>query len=170
MRSHLQYLSYVLRHKWYVFLAGLKTGAPLWRLIIHDWSKFTPREWFPYVDYFYVDNDAEEEDPRGEDGSYDPASGPRAFNYAWNAHQHRNPHHWQHWVLREDSGDVKPLPMPFHFVQEMVADWMGASMAQGHGWDTEPWYRKNRHKMALHITTEHHVEYILGCVGAGELP
>jgi hypothetical protein len=42
-----------VRHKWFVLLAGLKTGAPLWRLIIHDWSKFTPAERGPYVRPFY---------------------------------------------------------------------------------------------------------------------
>lgn len=40
----LKYMSLTMVHKWYVFLAGLKTGAPIWRLIIHDWSKFTPAE------------------------------------------------------------------------------------------------------------------------------
>jgi hypothetical protein len=40
--KHVRYLSYVVRHKWFVLLAGIKTGAPLWRLLIHDWSKFAP--------------------------------------------------------------------------------------------------------------------------------
>lgn len=53
MRRHLEYLSYVLRHKWFVFKAGLQTKAPLWNLIIHDWSKFLPHEWCGYVDNFY---------------------------------------------------------------------------------------------------------------------
>lgn len=53
MKRHLQYLWYVLRHKWFVFLGGLKTGAPIWRLLIHDWSKFSPQEWRGYVDNFY---------------------------------------------------------------------------------------------------------------------
>lgn len=51
--SHLRYLRYVLAHKWFVFIAGLRTGAPLWRLVIHDWSKLTPREWGAYVASFY---------------------------------------------------------------------------------------------------------------------
>ena len=41
MLPHLRYLSYVLRHKWYVLWAGLWLGVPLWRLLIHDWSKFS---------------------------------------------------------------------------------------------------------------------------------
>ena len=33
MRKHWLYLKYLMRHKWFVFVAGLRTGAPLWRLI-----------------------------------------------------------------------------------------------------------------------------------------
>jgi len=32
----MKYFILTLKHKWFVFLAGLKTKAPLWRLIIHD--------------------------------------------------------------------------------------------------------------------------------------
>jgi hypothetical protein len=53
IRPHLSYGSYVARHKLFVFQAGRKTGAPLWRLLIHDWSKLTPVEWFAYVRSFY---------------------------------------------------------------------------------------------------------------------
>ena len=30
-----------------------ETKAPIWLLIIHDWSKFLPDEFFPYAQYFY---------------------------------------------------------------------------------------------------------------------
>ena len=53
MKPHWQYLSYVIRHKWFVLLAGLSLRVPLWQLIVHDWSKFLPCEWFPYVRFFY---------------------------------------------------------------------------------------------------------------------
>ena len=53
MKKHFLYGRYIARHKWFVFLAGIKTSAPLWRLIIHDWSKLTPAEWSPYVEMFY---------------------------------------------------------------------------------------------------------------------
>lgn len=112
MRPHLQYLAYVVRHKWFVFRAGLRTGAPLWRLLVHDWSKFTPAEWGPYVRKFY--------------GGWERLD---EFDQAWLHHQHHNPHHWQHWLLREDSGLLKLLRMPDDLVREMVADWMGAGRA-----------------------------------------
>lgn len=50
MRPHLRYALYVARHKWFVLLAGRRTGAPLWRLLVHDWSKLTPAEWGAYVE------------------------------------------------------------------------------------------------------------------------
>lgn len=54
----------------------------------HDMSKNTPDEYTPYDDYFY--------------GEQTPAV-IEAFNRAWLMHIHRNPHHWQHWVLINDE-------------------------------------------------------------------
>lgn len=52
MSKYLQYFWYVVRHKWYVFLACRREG--LWWLgIVHDWSKFLPSEFFPYARHFY---------------------------------------------------------------------------------------------------------------------
>jgi hypothetical protein len=142
---HLRYASYVARHKWFVFRAGLKTGAPLWRLLIHDWSKLTPAEWGPYVRTFY----AKEKARAGE------------FDKAWLHHQHRNPHHWQHWLLQEDDGDLKALRMPDKLVREMVADWMGAGRAITGKWDVASWYEANTHKITLHPEVRVRVENLI---------
>jgi len=53
VKAHLQYLRYLMRHKWFVFVACWRLGVPLHQAIIHDWSKFLPGEWFPYVRFFY---------------------------------------------------------------------------------------------------------------------
>lgn len=164
MSTHLKYAVYLARHKWFVFLAGLKTKAPLWRLLIHDWSKFLPCEWLPYARYFYGYqpdwNDAKIQCP-----AY-PYSGTRqgvaeSFDRAWLHHQHANPHHWQHWVLREDSGAVKLLEMPEHFAREMVADWMGAGRAITGKWEAANWYAKNREIIQLAEQTRLKVEELL---------
>lgn len=158
MRAHLRYASYVARHKWFVFLGGLKTRAPLWRLIIHDYTKMMPVEWVPYVNYFYGGN----KPGREAKGSYDAAqTGDAAFDRAWLHHQHRNPHHWQHWTLQQDDGQIKTLPMPEKFIREMVADWMGAGRAITGKWEMPSWYEANKNKMRLHDTTRVRVEELV---------
>ena len=149
MRAHGRYASYVVRHKWFVLVAGLRVRAPLWRLLIHDWSKLLPCEWGPYVRSFYGPQ------PRTDEVK-------AAFDAAWLHHQHANPHHWQHWVLREDNGDTKILRMPEKLVREMVADWMGAGRAITGRWDVVGWYAQNRSKILLHDDTRARVDALTG--------
>jgi len=117
MSAHLSYLRYVLRHKWYVLRAGLLLNGwrPAWvlRLLVHDLSKFRPGEWRPYVAMFY-----------GVPGQRSDARHP--FEIAWLKHIHRNPHHWQHWLLQQDDGKQLVLLIPPVVVDEMVCDWVGA--------------------------------------------
>lgn len=148
MKPHLRYASYVARHKWFVFRAGLKVGAPVWRLVIHDWSKMTRAEWTPYVRSFY-----------GKQGRTPAVRA--AFDAAWLHHQHRNAHHWQHWLLREDGGVLKTLPMPESLTREMVADWMGAGRAITGQWEVAEWYAKNADKIRLHSETRALVERLI---------
>lgn len=160
----MKYLFTIIKHKWFVLLAGLRMKAPLWRLIIHDWSKFTPSEFFAYRRYFCGDGKNKEE-----------------FERAWHRHLKRNPHHWEHWFStsseerfsvqghgdgyqcwvwdtymdmqigpeceddltdQSDAYLVKsflnnmptPIPMPEWAVREMVADWLGASRSYEGYW------------------------------------
>jgi len=76
------------------------------------------------------------------------------FDVAWLHHQHANPHHWQHWVLREDDGQTKCLEMPEHFAREMVADWCGAGRAITGKWEVWIWYYRNRGRILLNPKTE----------------
>jgi len=159
MKAHWQYLKYLLRHKWFVLVAGTELHVSLWQLLTHDWSKFLPREWFPYVNYFYGTKDDGHSLGRG--GYFHKAGVDLAFHRAWNHHQKRQPHHWQYWVLVKDDGSTVALPMPDKYLREMVADWKGAGRARGKP-DTKAWYRKNRHKLKLHPDTQYYVEALLG--------
>lgn len=106
MKPHLQYLWYVLRHKWFVFVAGLHLRVPLMQLITHDWSKFLPSEWGPYVAYFYGEKLTDEEVRRANYIAMFPKSQAEIkadFDRAWNHHQKRQPHHWQYWLLITDQ-------------------------------------------------------------------
>lgn len=151
--KYLKYLQYVFRHKWFVFINCLKYGL-IWQGIIHDWSKFLPDELVPYAEYFYGGD-------KRKDRFYTPSQGTHGFNMAWLKHQHRNPHHWQHFVLQEDSGNVFALPMPDKYMKEMLCDWKGAGQASGHS-DTLSWYTTNRDKMVLHPDTREWIEKELG--------
>ena len=144
---HLKYASYVFRHKWYVLLEAQRLGI-LKRGLLHDWSKFLPDEWFPYVANFY----GTEKSPKIY---YD-------FNVAWLKHIHRNPHHWQHYLLHEDEGNTLLLNMPEDVIREMVADWIGASRSQGYGSDINEWLDKHINKQRMSYTTKERLYVVLG--------
>lgn len=109
-----QYDLYLQRHKANVQKGfdWLKTNMPwlfegrpsaAWQTEFeHDASKSNPDEYEAYDAYFY-----------GGNRSYAIVE---AFNRAWLLHIHRNPHHWQHWVLiNDDPGEGEVLlEMPYH--------------------------------------------------------
>ena len=149
MKQHLKYLNYVLHHKWYVYRAGRQFGhaIPLWRLLIHDYSKFSRSEWTPYVNRFFS----------GRAGVEDKSVDPDEFHRAWTHHWHKNPHHWEYWL----RADRVPMWMPTNFVYEMVADWLGAGRGITGSWDLTEWYKKNRGRQVLHPETKQLVEVIM---------
>ena len=151
MKRHAAYFKYIVRHKLFVFWAAWKISKSpvnLWLAIIHDWSKFRPSEWFPYAATFY-----------NPDGSkkYDPTD---SFLFAWNAHQKRNKHHYQYWMLTMDRGETIMLPMPKRYMLEMLADWMGAGRAINGKWDVKNWYYKNKGNIHLNTETRRTIEWI----------
>lgn len=164
MNIHLQYLRYFVSHKIFVFQECRKRGIT-WRGITHDLSKLRPDEWLPYARYFYGKYPKQSELSVYEKTYYwNTLTKERVsddFDMAWLLHQKRNQHHWQWWILREDSGKVKCFPMPYDVVLEMVSDWIGAGKAQGHD-DVKEWYAKNKNKMQLHETTRSEVERLIG--------
>jgi len=163
MRAHLAYLYYVLRHKWFVFIECCKLGIP-WRGLIHDWHKFLPDEWFPYVHFFH-NPDGTKKQVRDKTGYYKPDdTGNNAFDIAWFLHQKRARHHWQSWCFPDTNGELKSLFIPDKYRREMLADWYGAGRAQGTP-DTVRWYLANRNKMQLHPTTRLWIERQLDVVG-----
>ncbi len=141
-----------IKHKVFVFRAGLRTRAPIWLLLIHDWSKFTPAEAPHYGRAVFGDK-----------------SDPAGFSRAWLHHQNSNPHHWEYWIPRTvhpgDASPGEPLPMPMAYVREMVADWLGATRAYDGFWpasETEwRWYQANRGKLRLHPDTAQRVAQVM---------
>lgn len=94
LKGCLQYLWYIIRHRWFVGGECLKYGL-VWQALVHDLSKLSFAEFFPYVKQFYGGTPA-----RDAEGKI--ISSPE-FNRAWLHHQHHNFHHWQSWILHQDS-------------------------------------------------------------------
>ncbi|MCK5612491.1 hypothetical protein KAR91_62035 [Candidatus Pacearchaeota archaeon] len=147
--KYFRYLNYVIRHRWYVFLECRKLG--IIRLgLVHDWSKFRPSEFIPYARHFYGKGKAGISEGRDKTGYYKPTdTGDPDFDFAWLLHQKRNRHHWQSWILPTSRKGTKLLPVPKKYVMEMLADWIGASKAQGHGGDISRWWFENRDKVQI---------------------
>lgn len=142
MVKHFKYLKYLLKHKWYVGVALVKEGYFL-RAITHDLSKFLPSEWVPYTNYFYGDMFERDE------GS---------FNNAWRLHIKRNKHHWQHYCLIKDSGDIITLEMPYDDMMEMLCDWTGAGISKNGYNDIVKFWNNNKLNILLHPKTRRLVE------------
>ena len=166
---YLNYLKSLLKHKRFVFVECCRLGIP-WLGVVHDWSKFLPSEFIPYARYFYGNYPARA-DIHGDMRNILPdrytAEGVKAaFNVAWLHHQKRNRHHWQYWLLVNDSDEPKQraLPMPDRYRREMLADWIGAGRAYGkqeqnnNNLDTQQWYLDNRDKLILHPETRQWIE------------
>lgn len=72
----------ILKYKLNVLVECWKEGLYL-QGIIHDWSKFSPTEFFPYAKkFFYI----------GQKSANDELK----WKYAWSHHQHKNKHHWEY--------------------------------------------------------------------------
>lgn len=161
--KHLKYLKYILRHKFFVLQECYKEGILL-RGILHDLSKFRPSEWIPYADYFYGKYPSVKDvygDARIHISKFKETV-EEEFNEAWLKHIHSNPHHWQYWILREDNGSIRVLPMSDEYRKEMLADWKGAGKAINGYDDTLNWYKKNRKNIILHPETREWIEDELG--------
>lgn len=143
---HLRYLKNLLKHKWFVFVAGRRVGVSLIQLIMHDASKFSRAEWGPYVARF----------GSGRAGSLDHSKEADAWRAAFKHHWQNNPHHWEYWVR-----EIGPVFMPEEYVREMVADWMGAGRAYTGRWEVKEWYEQNKERIKLHPGTRAWVEALI---------
>jgi len=168
VNKYIKYLQYVLRHKWYVMIECFKEGL-IWRGIIHDLSKFSLGEFIPYANYFYGKKGNNIKRGRNKTGHYKAGfTGEETFDFAWLLHQKRNRHHWQWWILPEDEGGTKILPMEENYLREMICDWVGAGKAQGHFspkddkyLETRNWYKQNSSKVVLHKKTRQKIESLI---------
>ena len=115
----------------------------------HDMSKTQPDEYDAYDRYFYGKKRTDEV--------------VKDFNVAWLKHIHRNPHHWQHWVLINDDEEngVEVLDMPHTYIVEMICDWWSFSWKTGNLYEIFSWYDKHEKTMILSDETWDVVDDIL---------
>lgn len=146
----------ILRHKWFVFLEGLKMHVPLWRLIKHDIDKFYPDEFIAYANTHFSGKTV-----RDKSGYYDPLDLNPEFARAWFLHQARNDHHWEYWVMPRKDGTLHTIPMSDVAIREMIADWNGAGRTYSGKAGAAEWYGINKGKMLLHPNTRKQVEVYL---------
>lgn len=138
---------------------------------LHDGSKDTLDEYDAYDRYFYGN------------GGYD-AEVKKEFNLAWLKHIHRNPHHWQYWVLIHDDPDegkqIEPLDMPDNYILEMICDWWSFSWrkrdeeVEDAGVGSDPnqealneifdWYNEYKDGILLSNETRRKVEQLLDVI------
>ena len=118
----------------------------------HDASKNELDEYMAYDRYFY-----------GGNRSYQVV---QDFNYAWLLHIHKNPHHWQYWVLiNDDPGEgMVILEMPYNYIIEMICDWWAFSFAKGDLREIFSWYDMHKDYMKLGDKTRKNVEGILNAI------
>lgn len=103
-------------------------------------------EYDPYVTHFYGTRTPESE---------------KQFDKAWLSHIHQNPHHWQHWLLQHDSGELEALDMPYVFIIEMICDHWSFSWKSNNLLEIFSWYEKNKSNMILSDKTRKIYETIL---------
>lgn len=158
------YAESLCKHITFVRIAARNLGIPETQTYNHDESKYSRAEFGPYALNFH--------------GGASTVDDPRIkadFAAAWLHHIHHNPHHWQHWIFSDGwtpagSGIVDGvLPMPNHYAAEMVADWMGASMAYTGSWGMTDWLLKNIPRIRLHPQTAETVRGILDGLGYADI-
>ncbi len=132
-----------------------------WRGIVHDMSKFGLNQFLSYARYFYNRDGSS----RSKVSELDQLQ----LNLNWLHHQHRNKHHFQNWILIQDSGREILIQMPQKYVKEMISDWFSAGkVLQRHNYndfrEVRSWYTINKHNIRLHPNTRKYVEKLINYV------
>lgn len=146
----IQCLWYLCIHKYYVWYFGTILNVPLWRILIHDLSKFHPTELQGYVRYHEL------KQLKSED-----------FYRAIHHHFRCNDHHWNYWTMHLDVNNpsepysVICIPMPDVAIREMVADWAAAGYGKNGYLDLARYYESQKDFILLHAKTRDRIEYYI---------
>jgi len=135
-----KHIKLVLKHKWFVFKLCCKIGLP-WRGFMHDWSKFSPTEFWESVKYY-----------NGQHSPITLCKAEKGYSNSWLHHKGRNKHHHEYWI--DFSLPQKTVIMPYKYAAEMICDKMAAGIVyRGKEWSKEwqiDYYMKEREKSLIH--------------------
>ena len=132
-------------------------------------KKYLPELLIPGYDYgMYIEahdmskNDGDEYDATNA-FLFGPESPEARENYrkAQLYHRHRNPHHWEFWILHTSNTPAMILDMEYPYIIEMICDWWSFSWETGDLFDIFDWYEEHKHNIKLSKKTKRTVEVIL---------
>lgn len=146
LTAYWRYFLYILDHKLNVLIECWQEGLYLQGLI-HDMSKFSPQEFFPYAHKFYSDKKDEHTE--------------LSWKKAWLHHQNCNKHHWEYWIVNKNTREA--LPMPKKYIIEMVCDWRSFSRKWGRKVKESNLVERmvNSDSVILHPATKEELENLL---------
>lgn len=118
----------ITHHKWVVFKLCVRAGVP-WRGFMHDWSKYSPTEFFESVKYY-----------TGERSPIFYCKQENGYSKAWLHHKGRNKHHYEYWY---DYTAPEQTPIiPYKYTVEMICDTLAAGIVyRGKNW-TNSWQKE----------------------------
>jgi len=155
MGSYLKHFKTITKHKLVVGFYCSKMGL-YWQGFMHDWSKYSFKEFFTSARYFQ--------------GTSSPISAEKTklgYSYAWQNHHNKNKHHWEYWTDWE-KGQVYGVKIPFKYVLEMVADYIGAGKIYGgKGWTQHTplqYHLKTRDHRIYHKETDSLLLFLFGLI------
>lgn len=114
-------------------------------ILLHDDTKTIPSQYDAYDKYLY--------------GSHSDTT-EQEYRYAKLEHYNTNQHHWQYWILRDETGNII-LDMPYEYIIEMICDWWSFSWQKGDLFQIFDWYEEHKKKIKLSKRTRDTVEDIL---------
>ena len=153
IKNTFRHLGKILKHKYWVFYYCCKAGIP-WRGFMHDWSKFSPTEFWESVKYY-----------QGNRSPIDACKEDKGYSKAWLHHKGRNRHHYEYWQDNFDNGG-QPLQMPYKDAVEMLCDYLGAGRAYmgkdfSYKKEYEWWCKKCEKSLAMHSQTKAFITHML---------
>ena len=126
----------ITHHKWLVLKLCVRAGIP-WRGFMHDWSKYSPEEFFESAKYY-----------TGERSPIYYCKHEKGYSKAWLHHTGRNKHHDEYWY---DYNAPNQTPViPYKYTIEMICDKVAASMVyNGKEWNNSA--LKNHWERTKHL-------------------